>query len=555
MRVNGVSWLILVAVLGAVPLQARDDPWGNWQAQDENDTFAAPGRGSDEFYTQGLRFVFTRELEETWPWAERLGTWWGRRFWTDAQFETHSSLVIGENHFTPGLITTFDVDPQDRPFAGLLYGGARVEMLGTKKLAYQALEFDVGILGPPGLGEPLQSGFHVLRQHRVPRGWKHQLRSEPMLAAHYQNRRQYGLGTRHGNVLDVTRDFGAVLGTLQAYPTVGATVRLGYRMTGMTASSGYFSGMRGLTETSLCEDQDGNRKRCPFEFGLQAGADARYFLRNGYYDGNLFRDGPRVDKDPFVYDLRYGAYFRLHSWRFSWNAIHRSREFSPVPRNAKHRDGTHDFGSITVSREFTCEQCTQTDADRNWWQRDWLFEFGIGVGRLSLDPEPPGGRTIFGHSGRYGFAKGLTRHLMLGAEVAGVVREGPRLAPSNAHDDTFLTASAVVLSVRPFAGRKPPEGADAAAHADPKRGLGRLRLRVGVGRGEAKYEATGDDGLAFLEETEKGLAVTLGADYTFRMGDQLALGLNANWARLKVDERRFERGSFLSTAVVAYWQP
>lgn len=542
-------WVLLAGIAAATvqPAQAADDGWGNWQLLEENDTFARPGRGSDEFYTQGLRTSFTREPERTWRWAERVGGWWGRHFWGDTEFQTTSTLVIGENHFTPGVITTYDADPQDRPFAAVLYGGVRVEMQGTRKDAYQALELDVGVVGPPALGRPLQTGFHVLRQHRIPKGWPNQLGTEPMISALYTNRRQYGLGTPEGNIVDVTRDFGLMLGTLQTYPTVGATVRLGWRMTGMAASSGILT--VAPSQKGQCRAKDGSLHRCPFEFGVHGGADGRYFVRNGFYDGSLIGGEPSVDKDRWVYDLRFGAYFRLHSWRISYTAIHRSREFSPVPASAKTPDGVHDFGSLSISREFTCEQCNRPDAERRFWTRDWLFEFGIGVGTLRLLPGTATERTTDGPSGRFGFAKGLTRHLMLGYEVTGQAREGPRDAPGN-HSDTFLTTQAAVLGVRPFAGKPAQPGAP-----PEKRPLGTLRLRGGVGQAQAKLELTGADGLAFQETTEKGVAYTLGADYTFWVGDQLALGLNSTWSYLSIGKELFDRASFLSTAVVVQWRP
>lgn len=604
--------LTLALMLNAVAA-AGDDGWGNWQLLEENDTFARPGLGSDAFYTQGLRLVFTREPDETWKWTERAGRWWrdtpwGRLFWQGGQSKITSSLVVAENHFTPAIITTFEPDPTDRPFAAVLYGGVRIDMTGPvmspasavdkrlriTRLKYQALEFDAGLLGPPALGRPLQAGFHVLREHRLPKGWPRQLGTEPVVNALWANRIQWGLATDRGNLIDITPDVGVLLGTLQTYPAFGATARVGWRMTGMSASAGINTAY--VRSEPRCPD--GNR--CSFEIGLLGGWDGRYFLRNAFYDGSLIGGAPSVDKDRFVHDLRYGAFFRFHSWRFSYTAIRRSREFSPVPREAPRPDGVHDFGSISITREFIRQQDNRPEQSIGWGRRDWLFDFGLGIGDARLIPEAAGGRATDAPSGRVGFAKGIVGGLMAGFELTGASREGPRDLMAG-HNDTFLTTQAFVVSFRPFhrtlgqkmvaalverghdkgdatravqsalkadrRGRSEKILQDALGTLEPgetvsssdlrylERPLGTLRLKAGVGLGRAKYEVTNAEGLAIQEETEKGLGWNLGAEYTFHVGDQLSVGLGSTWGYLNINERRFDRASFLSTTVCVQYRP
>lgn len=505
------------------PAPSRPPTWGNVQITEENDTLVPERYGSDEYYSQGLRAVFMRTEGKTWEFARKFRGWWARTgLLPKGQFEVRSGLVVGQNIMTPTFITTFDVDPNDRPYAGYLYTGLRVDLFRTKRNGQidvqQSFEADFGFLGAPGLAKPAQKGFHVLRGHRIPKGWDQELGTEPVINVLHLTHRRFG-----NRFVDVTPTYGLALGTLQTYPTIGATLRLGWNMTGMPVSvSGFTAG-----ETE---------KRSKAEFALFGGTDARYFLRNAYYDGNLLGGKPSVDKTRFVYDLRVGASGRIGNWRATYTLARRSREFEPTPAFAKSQ---HYFGSFTISRELASEGEPSTPGSQSFLRRDWMLELGLGTSIARIFPEGPGDRTTTGPSGRYGFAKGLTEHLTLGAEVVGVVREGGPPDATGTHRDTFLTTKAVTVGVRPFGRSKGP---------------GTLHLRFGVGRATAKEELT-QNAVAIVETSETGLGFIASGAYLFRLGGNLSLGLNATWSSLSIEKTVADRARFLSTTLVVQWLP
>lgn len=306
------------------------DTWGSWTATWENDSFAF-FTGSDEYYTNGVRLTVARDPDARWDWARDLGDEFGRLGWTGVDVpETSTSLVIGQNLYTPEIITTFDVNPLDRPYAAWLYGGLRVDVTGRDSPVVHAFEVDLGVIGPPALGRQTQTGVHTLRHSRIPKGWSHQIPTALAISGLYDVRRRFG--SSHA---DAVVGGGLVLGTVQVYPTAGATVRLGHHISGMPVAL-------------IAPTAQARPARSKFEIYGFAGFDGRAVLYNVFLDGNPVGGGPSVDSHVWVYDIRFGASVRLSTWRLTYTFVRRSEEFTPPPGRA---EGLHDFGSIAVSYE------------------------------------------------------------------------------------------------------------------------------------------------------------------------------------------------------------
>jgi hypothetical protein len=81
---------------------------------------------------------------------------------------------------------------------------------------------------------------------------------------------------------------------------------------------------------------------------VMVGADARYVLHNATIDGGTFRNGPSVERTPFVHDYRMGFSVRRDSLRVSYNFVVRSHEFTPP---IGRRDTDHRYHSLAVGWE------------------------------------------------------------------------------------------------------------------------------------------------------------------------------------------------------------
>lgn len=325
--------LVLPLLAVASGTASGQEAWRDWQLYWENDSFVSRRYSSDEYYTNGIRLTLSRAPTATWGWARGLGSWWLGVLSASGDYDTTSSLAIGQNLFTPGVITEFEVDPRDRPYAALLYTGARVDMNRQDGRVQHSIEFDLGVMGPPAMGRQVQSGVHLLRKNRIPKGWDHQIGTEIGVNLLYAARRRSG-----SDHVDVTPQAGLALGTTQTYATAGATLRVGWHMTGFPASP-----------IPWTAPPRGKARRRSFEVALFAGIDGRYLLRNAYLDGSLIGGPPSVEKEPFVHDIRYGLTARVCSWRITYSFVRRSKEFTPPPERG---DGSQDFGSLSISREL-----------------------------------------------------------------------------------------------------------------------------------------------------------------------------------------------------------
>ncbi len=326
--VLAVCWL-------AVPALAADDPpkWTSWTFQGENDALAV-GRGSDEHYTNGVRYFGLRRPGLAPGWAERFAAWWCGWACAETAVRPAVGFAVGQNFYTPDDISVPELIPEDRPYAAWLYGSVLLEISDRDLRRQHSFELQLGLVGPAAGGEWLQTEVHELIDSEPPLGWDHQLPNEPGINLIYRLQRRYG-----GRYLDFVPHFGGALGTVLVMANAGGTVRAGWNISGLPQPE--------IPATVGPQMADG-KGRPRWELYVFAGVDGRAVAHNIFLDGTVFRDSHSVDKENFVYDLRAGLSIRYRSFRFHYAFVRRSEEFSP--RRGEF-DGVHNFGSFTVGVE------------------------------------------------------------------------------------------------------------------------------------------------------------------------------------------------------------
>ncbi|MEM7581974.1 MAG: lipid A deacylase LpxR family protein [Acidobacteriota bacterium] len=308
--------------------------WVSWQLQEEND-FLAPTDGDDEFYTQGLLLTLDRHPDATPKWASKISDKLGKRLFGARELSPTFGIEFGHYIFTPEDLDPTELQTDDRPYAGYLYGGLLLTLTTQDQMAQQIFELQLGFVGPESGAEWVQTRLHELIDSREPRGWDHQLPFEPTLELIYLGRRRFG-----SSYLDVVPHWGGALGNVQIYANAGFTLRFGRHLSGFPVL------LNRATILPLKDD------RPDWEFYGFVGAEGRWVGRNLFLDGSTFRDSHSVDREPFVYDLKAGFSLRYRSCRISYTAVRRSQEFDPLPMGRTR--GEHDFGSLSfaVDRRF-----------------------------------------------------------------------------------------------------------------------------------------------------------------------------------------------------------
>ncbi len=317
---------------GAAP-QTVDLSGSEIQIFIENDSFG----GTDQYYTNGIKIGGGIPADKV------------SRFFTrppNALLDTitdgasnHFGLFFGQNLYTPRDITIAAPQPFDRPWAAWLYVGAVAQSVKEERL--HTVEVDLGVVGPPALGEQVQTFWH---DHIVnapePKGWDNQIRGEPGFLLTYLHKRRYG----DSSGVQLVPHIGASLGTIATFARAGLLLRAGQNMTGF-GPDGIEPG--GAMLKNARRQQDAGRAQ-PHEWFVFAGADGRLVAHNIFLDGSLFRDGPSVASRDYVYDLLAGVSVRIDALRVSVTRVKRSEEFyTPLGGGGKQQ-----FYSINIGLEF-----------------------------------------------------------------------------------------------------------------------------------------------------------------------------------------------------------
>ncbi len=177
-------WLGAVAASHAAIDQPQD---AIFAVTEENDSFGSPpGPHQDRHYTQGLKFAYRAGDNDfrnaTAALSAALPT-----FAIDPS-AADLGFVFGQNIYTPTNLQLKNPDPNDRPYAGWLYGGVFLQRRGLTAGSIPVLESfeaDLGIVGPGSLGGTMQKSWHEMLHIDTPKGWDHQLKTEPGLEIKY----------------------------------------------------------------------------------------------------------------------------------------------------------------------------------------------------------------------------------------------------------------------------------------------------------------------------------------------------------------------------------
>ncbi|MDX9980945.1 MAG: lipid A deacylase LpxR family protein [Lentisphaeria bacterium] len=335
-------FLALLTTL-ATQLAAEERKWGFWfrdpfscSVHFDNDLFVR----TDRYYTNGMRVSLLSEdirTEDLPGWTQQVYRW--IPFFDQPDYLNNIGLALGQNIYTPRDITIAASQPDDHPWGGWLYLGLSLHHKSDTVL--HKLELQFGIVGPDAQGEEAQKFIHRLRGLDTPEGWDNQLRTEPGVRLSYLYKKRiatWGNGDGWGS--DFMPDFGVTLGNIRTDASLGATLRAGWRMPRDFHSlrideSGYVTGNQD-------EFRAGWRQVSFFVF---AGLHGYAVAHDLFLDGNTFRDGPSVDRRPFVGTAETGVGVRWGRCQLVYAHVMRSLEFDQ-------QDSGQQFGSITATCFF-----------------------------------------------------------------------------------------------------------------------------------------------------------------------------------------------------------
>lgn len=305
---------------------------GTFLFQWDNDKVA----DTDRHYTNGMRLAYTYDAP-TGQWGAA-----GRAMADYTLFPTphapRTGWVVGQDMFTPEDVDRYVPDPADRPYAGWSYVGFSVQSEHADR--QDAMELDVGMIGPASKAAQAQNAFHRLINVSISRGWRSQIHNEPgLMATRTLKLRSAPFFSFGAYGLDAVGHGRAQLGNVRTGAAAGATLRFGRNL-----DQDFGPAYGGATLPQ-------KRPERP-TYSLFVGGEAHAVLWDVFLDGNTFRDSPDVNKKPAILEARTGftVHWPLRSrWvkglRTTLNLVHRTREFET-------QDKADRYGSLQVSLNF-----------------------------------------------------------------------------------------------------------------------------------------------------------------------------------------------------------
>ena len=309
MKLNSVlRWklLPLVAAISLLPTLAQAEG-SVLSVKHENDGMAS---SDDGHFTSGFELNWTFEPSDE-SWMQRLATALPDSFIGSADMAAYRLV---HQIYTPDNIEERRLIEDDRPYAGLVYGGISLYEdvpMGNWRQATD-LHLDIGLVGPSSLADSIQREVHRITDSDRPNGWNNQLGDEAIV--NVAMRRQWwhsspfiGKQFAHGPSV------GAALGNLYTYASAGYSVRWGDEASGIPT--------------------------------LTPNPGSRHMAQNLTLDGNSFRNSHSVDRKEWVGDISAGLALAWEDWQVTYAAVQRSREFDGQEEQDK-------FGALTLSKRF-----------------------------------------------------------------------------------------------------------------------------------------------------------------------------------------------------------
>ena len=291
--------VVLAETSGPVLRVSQDTEGGHPMVSlcEENDKFGI--KGTDIYYTQGLRIGFQHDPNFYWALTQEINT---------------------------PLNTEVDVPPpDDQPYSGILYltyGYGKVLERGGRRDCLFTVEGQVGITGPASGAETIQDRFHHVIGIGVPAGWGSQIPTEPVFNLNAEFKRKISWDDSGRNLRDVIAHGQIQLGTIRTELALGAQARWGVNLQD-TWGEGT---IRHSSAFSPNYRSDGVYPRV-FSSYFFADAQFEFVFKNYATDGTTFRESEHVVRSPVVGQLLLGATASIYRTSITYYLAVRSKDF------------------------------------------------------------------------------------------------------------------------------------------------------------------------------------------------------------------------------------
>lgn len=316
-----------------------------WRFEFDNDVFF----NKDNKISSGLSLQNHSAVAGSWETLEDVPGFvrrWGKAIptLTNDGLVYRAGIAIGQVIQTPDDLSRGDLIEDDVPYAGALTLQATLYAFNDDE--FRGFEITAGVVGPLSLAEQTQKTVHKLIGSNAPKGWDHQLDTEPVINFNYMRKHKiWRRGSPAGLSFDTAINGNVGLGNLFTQASVALEMRFGHNM---PRGFVYVPDPIGLSMHYKASLKPANPRTASFYATLVLRGSA--FAHNIFLDGNTFRDSHSVDKEPLVGQVIAGLHYERKSWGIHFNVLVTSDNVNT--NNAPAAEGRERLGTIDIEWRF-----------------------------------------------------------------------------------------------------------------------------------------------------------------------------------------------------------
>ncbi len=299
-----------------------DERWAMTLYTENDSSYYVPESTADRYFTHGTKLVLTHQPAYADTLAQQLGTIFP--IGNNEPVDTAVGYVFGHNIYTPDNIRNTVANPNDRPYAGWLYGGMFLQRsVNDQELDH--LELNLGVVGPAALGEPIQKFVHRFTDSPEPKGWDDQLHDEFGINFIYKHKWKFTLAgdAREGFGLQTIPQAGFTVGNINRDLNAAATFRAGWNLPNDFGP--------GRLDDVLAATGNPYAKDLSIYGYVRAGG--RYVEHDVFISGNNDHDSLGVAEEHWVAELEYGVAMAYKRFMVHWSNRHITEEFEQQERS------------------------------------------------------------------------------------------------------------------------------------------------------------------------------------------------------------------------------
>lgn len=276
---------------------------------------------TDRYYTNAVKIELSIDPNLPEPLQDRLTP----DSWSDTRFGL--GLAIEQRIYTPEDLQRQNPPAREHPYAGYL--ALSLTLQRAEQHTHDALELELGIVGPAAASETIQKWIHNTFPDEIfPLGWDTQLSNEPTINLNYTRTWRTDKADLGGLHLDLLPQLGADLGTVRIAARSRMTARFGYNLPDnfgppsiLTQNDHTIDRARALPEDK------------PFSLYLYTSLAIDYIARDIFIDGNAFASSRSAKREPLLATFSIGLAAQYKSFYLGWTQHIQTERFELQPNN------------------------------------------------------------------------------------------------------------------------------------------------------------------------------------------------------------------------------